>query len=197
MIERVVGEWTVHVEPLGLHRLDGGPDDPDLLVAEEPVFSGMGVQRRNSHAWRVATGQRPHGPVGQPDLGGHRVSGQKLENLPQGNVQRHVDHSQAGPAFSFLFAGCQCRVDREVEHHRVVRGPAALRENLRVAGMRYARQPQRLLGERERGDGVDPARHAQVDRGDQEVVSRAAGTPVEPSRPARRSGGRDRQWTPA
>ena len=98
VIERVVGEGTVDVEALGLHRLDGGPDDPDFLVAEEPVLAGMRVERGDGDA-------RLRPPVrGRIARSARRIfeatalRGEQLEDLPQRDVQRHVDHAQAGPS---------------------------------------------------------------------------------------------------
>ncbi len=102
MIERVVGERAVRRRsPRLASRSTAGPDDPDLLVAEEPVFAGVGVERRDGHARLAAAGQGPHGPVGQPDLGGDgsdRIAASKT--CRRATCKRDVDHAQAGPRFA-------------------------------------------------------------------------------------------------
>ena len=50
-----------------------------------------------------------------------------------------------------------------------------------MARMRDAGQAERLLVQRQRGDGVDPPRQGQVDRGDEVIVSGPPGTPIDPA----------------
>ena len=112
--------------------------------------------------------------VGQPGLGQHGVFGQLVEHVPQGRVQRDVDHGQPRGRVQHV-------VRAQVEHHGEVLDAAEACQQLRMAGKGMSGPVQGLLLQRRRGDRVDLAAQGQLCRRDHRVVGRLPCPGVEPA----------------
>ena len=178
--EGVGGDRPGHVDPGRLRRATAGAMIRVSSSPNSPPSPACGLSAGDRHARAPPAGQRAQRPVGQQDLLLDRGDRQQVEDPPQRDVERGVDHAEPGVARA---AG-----GADVEHHRMVGHAAALGQDLGVAGVADAAGVERLLVQRQRRDRVDPPGQGQVDGRDQEVVGRPARPRIDPARAGRRPG---------
>ena len=150
-----------HVGARGPQALDRRPEHTLLLLAEQAALAGMGIEAGHRQA-RRADPQPAEQLGGDAHHGLQALGRDPARDLLEGDVGRHVRHPQL----------------RTHEQHRHLRAVAEVGQQLGVPGVLVSRPPHRLLVERRRGQGVDPARERRpgggADRGHRQLAALGA-----------------------
>ena len=128
--QRVRAHRADDLQPLGQGQLDGGPDDPDLLVADVAAFARVGIEAADSDP-RARQLQQAAGFGGSPDSLEDVLDRQRFRHGAEGDMRRH--QRDAEPAVPVIAAE---------KHHGRVRLTTQPGEELCLPGEAVMARPQ-------------------------------------------------------